>query len=139
MPADAIGALTSAPAAIAPRNRFAEISSDEFVRILVTELTSQDPLDPTDSSAILEQLASLRTIESQMSLQDQLETLILQHQVGQAGAMIGRVVEGLDPNNDAVAGQVVAVRVVNGQAMLELDTGRELPMDRVTRIMQPVG
>lgn len=117
-------------------NGFGELSTGEFVNVLIEELTNQDPFQPQDSGALLEQLSSLRNIESQMMLQEQLEALVLQNQVTMAGGLIGKAVRGLTEDNDAIDGLVTAVRVDDGKATLELDTGRTLPMDRVTRIFE---
>ena len=130
------GAANTAAAA-APAggsNAFAELESTDFVRILVEELSNQDPFEPNDSAAILEQLSSLRSIESDISLQGQLENLVLQNSIGQAGALIGREVEGLSLENDIVRGTVTSVRVVDGETEVQLDTGDSLPLDRVTEI-----
>lgn len=115
-------------------NQFAAIETADFIRILVSEMANQDPFNPQDSAALLEQLSSIRNIESQLVLQDKLETLVLQNQISVAGNLIGRMVTGLDANNDTVQGMVQAVRVQGGRAILELDGGASLPMDRVTRI-----
>ncbi|MEX2672953.1 MAG: flagellar hook capping FlgD N-terminal domain-containing protein [Phycisphaeraceae bacterium] len=134
---DMLGAnQASAAAAGGERNKFAELSSEEFMKILVTELTTQDPMEPNDSAQILEQLSSLRNIESQMDLQDQLQNLVLQNQVSQASGLIGNMVRGLNEQNDRVEGVVTSVRVSEGNAMLELDTGQRLPMSRVEMISQ---
>lgn len=114
--------------------RFGELGSDEFIKILMTELTNQDPLSPNDSKAILEQLSSLRNIEGQLSLQESLESLVSQNQIAQAGGLIGKSIEGLDTENKKVNGIVTSVRIVDGAAVLELDSGKSLPMDRVTNI-----
>ena len=116
------------------RNAFANLESGEFVNILVKQLTSQNPTKPEDSSKILEQLSSIRNIESQMQLQEQLESLVGQNQVSRASGMIGKVVEGLDRQNNEVSGEVTAVRVKDDEAVLELDTGKRLSLDRVTMI-----
>jgi flagellar basal-body rod modification protein FlgD len=141
MSAAAIGGVsTSAAAAQTPgSSRLAELNSTEFIKVLITELTNQDPFAPNDSQAILEQLSSLRNIESQLSLQKQLESLVLQNQIAQASGMIGKLVEGLDTQNNQLTGNVTSVRVVDGKAILELDTGKALPMDRVTRITDSSG
>ena len=135
--------------------RFGELGTEDFIKVMMSELSNQDPFNPQDSSALLEQLSSLRNIESQLALQQQLENLveqneqntasqlsmqqqlssfILQNQLTTAGGLIDKFAVGLDANNAAVVGQITSVRVQDGQAMLELDTGRVLPMDRVTRI-----
>ena len=48
---------------VAP-NAFSELTSEEFVKIMFTELSNQDPLKPSDSSALLQQMSNLRSIQS---------------------------------------------------------------------------
>ena len=128
------GAAAATPAAAASRGAFGELTSEEFVRVMISELSNQDPFQPQDSSALLEQFSSLRNIESQLSLQDQIGALVLQNQIAGAGGLIGKLVAGLDGSNDAVSGLVTSVRIEDHTVMLELDTGKTLPMDRVTQI-----
>ena len=85
---------------------------------------------------MLEQLSSLRNIENQLSLQQQLEALVLQNQIAFAGGMIGERVEGQSALNDAVDGVVTAVRVQEDKAILEIDSGQTLAIDRVTGIIE---
>lgn len=118
---------------------FEDITTDEFLEILLTELTNQDPLQPTDTQAMIEQLSALRSIESETALQESLETLVLQNNISQAGSLLGKVVEGLTAGGDKVSGLVTSVRVVDGSAELELDTGRSISIDRVTQIAEANG
>jgi len=128
------GAIGGTSSAATTSNAFAELSSEEFINILVAELSNQDPLEPQDSSALLEQLSSLRNIESQMSLQDQLEDLVNQNQLAMAGGMIGKMVSGRDSFNQEVEGIVTAIRVEDGKAILELDSAKTMPIDNVLRV-----
>ena len=91
-------------------------------------------------------ICSLRNIESQLSLQQQLEELVtqnkdsqvlfqeqlgdlvLQNQVSAAGGLIGKLVSGVDDINRAIEGLVTSVRVQDGKTMLELDSGATLSM-----------
>ncbi len=134
--ASTLGATASGTSRPAPTNRFAELSSEEFIKVLFTELQNQDPLKPQDSSKMLEQLSSLRNIESQMSLQEQLKDLVKQNQVAAAGGMIGKVVQGLDGGNNQIIGLVTAVRVTDEGVMLQLDNGHQLDMSRVSAITE---
>jgi len=131
-----IGAINNAASQASGANGFSEMTSEEFVKVMLAELTNQDPLEPNDSSALLEQFSSLRNIESQLSLQESLESLVLQNQVAVASGMIGKVVEGLNASNNRINGQVMSIRVVDGEAVLELDTGQTLNIDRVTRVTE---
>jgi len=136
MSAASIGGIASAGQIGGQANAFADISSDQFIKIMITELANQDPLEPQDSAALLDQLSNLRNIESQLSLQDNLKTLVLQNQIASAGGMIGKTVDGLDGNNNKVTGLVKSVRVEGDNVVLELDTGKSVAMDRVTAITQ---
>ncbi len=118
-------------------NRFADLKSQDFIKVMLAELSQQDPFEPADSAALLEQLASLRNVESQLDLQNKLESLVLQNQVAVAGGMIGLQVSGIGSASGEVSGIVTSVRVQDGEALLELDTGQTLAMDRVTRIDRP--
>lgn len=157
MATEAIGSTTNSSQTIS--NGFASLSSEQFIKVLVTELTHQDPFQPQDSSKILEQLSSLRNIESQMSLQEKLgklvdqstsgqqslleslQTLILQNQLTAAGAMIGKLVQGVVAGTGgevkSVSGLVTSVRAQDGQVLLDLDSGEALPMDQVTLVTNP--
>ena len=133
MSAGAIGGAVAGTGG-AEQNGFAHIKTADFIKVLISELANQDPFEPQDSAALLEQLSSLRNIESQLSLQEKLEALVLQNQIASAGGLIGRMVSGLDGANDQVEGVVTSVRVAGGNVILELEDGSALPMDRLTRI-----
>lgn len=136
MSAGALGGLTStlAGGAAAPTGGFADLSSEQFIKVLLTEMSNQDPFQPQDSAALLEQLSSLRNIESQLKLQEQIENLVLQNSVTAAAGLIGKEVEGLGPGNDTVSGVVASVRIADGKAVLELSSGKTLSISNVTRI-----
>ncbi len=135
MSAGAIGGLASAQLPSKPTNNaFGELSSEEFINILVTELTQQDPFEPNDSAAILEQLSSLRNIESQISLQDQLKTMVDQNAISSASGMIGQLVKGLDANNQAIEGIVDSVVIENGNPILKLSDGKRIEASRITDV-----
>lgn len=136
MSAGAIGGATTGATSNTGSAGFADLDSNEFMKILLSELSNQDPLKPQDSSALLEQLSSLRNIESQLSLQKQLENLVLQNGLSSAAGMIGKEIEGLDSFNDEVSGVVTSVRVENGKAILELSSGKSLSIERVTSIRE---
>ena len=131
-----VNGITGNSTSSAPTNRFADLSSEEFMRVLFTELQNQDPLKPQDSSKMLEQLSSLRNIESQLTLQRDLKALVTQNQIASAGNLIGKLVQGLDDANNQVIGQVTAVRVEGEDVLLQLDTGQQLNMRRVTAIAE---
>ena len=74
---------------------FSSMKSEDFVKIIFTELQNQDPFQPNDSAALLEQLNSIRSIESDMQMTRQLESIVFQNQLAGAGNLIGRYVQGM--------------------------------------------
>ncbi len=130
---DAISALAptdSATQAGAP-NAFGALNSEQFIKIMFTELANQDPLKPNDSAALLQQMSSLRSIQSDIDLSAKLETLVTQNQLAGAGSLIGRTVTGLDDQNNRVSGLVASVSRTSNGPVLNLDSGGRLRFDRV--------
>lgn len=113
---------------------FASLKSEDFIKVLLSELSNQDPFEPQDSGALLEQLSNIRNIESQQALQDKLESLVLQNELSSASGLIGKTVVGHDARGREVQGQVTSVRVEAGSAILELDTGAAIPIERLIEI-----
>ena len=114
---------------------FGGMDSEEFVKIIFTELQNQDPFSPNDSSALLEQLNSIRSIESDMALTSQLESIVFQNQLAGASNLIGRYIQGMAPGGNRVDGQVISV-IRQGDAIgVELDTGWVIDVDQVELIV----
>lgn len=134
-----ISALSSTTATASTGNAFADMSSEEFVNVLINELQNQDPFNPQDTSALLEQLSTLRNIEAQMSLEDSLGDLVLQNQVASAGNLIGKLVAGNSTGGSNTEGLVTSVRVIEGKVYLELDNGLTMNMNNIHTITEATG
>lgn len=123
------GSTTPAP------NGFSDLNSEDFVKIIFTELTNQDPLQPSDSKALLEQLSSLRSIQSDMDLSKRLETLVTQNQLSSATGLIGRLVSGVTDRNERIADFVVSVSRTADGAYLNLRAGSRMALDNVDEVI----
>lgn len=123
------GSPSSAP------NGFSALSSEDFMKIIFTELQNQDPMKPNDSSALLDQMSSLRSIQSDMDLSRQLQTLVTQNQLASAGNLIGEFVTGLTFGNQRASGWVVSISRTADGPILNLDNGYRLPFDNVDEIV----
>ena len=129
--------VDSSPLAPPPlKSRFNDMSSEEFMKIIFTELQQQDPFKPNDSSALLEQLNSIRSIESDLQMGEKLESIVFQNQLSSAGGLIGKRVGGLSTENTRVAGPVKSVSRVGDQIGLLLHNNWVIPMDNVEYIDQ---
>ena len=113
---------------------FSSMQSEDFIKIIFAELTNQDPFEPSDSSAILEQLSSIRSIESDLDLTKRLEALVFENQLASASNLIGKGVSGLSTTNGTVSGKVTSVFRSGDHVVLELDSGWYMPIDGVLEI-----
>ena len=116
---------------------FSQMTSEDFIQVIFTELANQDPFQPNDSAALLEQLGSIRSIESDMQLSTKLESLVFENQLSAATSMIGKFVGGLTPEGMRVGGNVLSVVRQGGEIAVELDSGWFLPLDGVETVIDP--
>jgi len=116
---------------------FSSMSSADFIRIMFTELANQDPFAPSDSSALLEQMNSIRSIESNIDLMERLDTLVFENKLSSAANLIGKEIQGLTPDGLRVEGAVTTVRRFGDDVLLELANGWRLSIDNVETIHQP--
>ena len=134
--------MTAMPVSTAPSQNHItssknQLKTDDFIKMMLTQLQNQDPLEPAKNQELLAQMSQIGQLQSANQLQDTLKSLTLQNQLGSAGNMIGKLVQGVDSNNDNVVGLVDSVRVENNQVFLELDSGKTLPMGNVIAIANP--
>src|SRR3954454_24779921 len=108
MAVDSVSSLATSGSSQTP-NAFSSLSSDQFMKIMLTELSKQDPLKPNDTSALLQQMSSSRTIQSDVDLSTKLDALVAQNQMSSAGTLIGKTISGIDASNTRVTGVVASV------------------------------
>ena len=111
-----------------------ELKTDDFIKLMVTQLQHQDPMEPAKNQELLAQMSQIGQLQSSTTMQEMLKGLSLQNQIGSSGQLIGKMVSGLDAQDEQATGLVSSVRVRDGQVYLELDNGKTLRMDRVTAI-----
>jgi flagellar basal-body rod modification protein FlgD len=116
------------------QNKGLNLQAQDFIKMMITQLQNQDPMDPAKNQDLLAQMSQIGQLQSSTQLQDSLKGLVLQNNIGSAGNLIGKSVQGLDDNDKPVSGLVNSVRVQQDQVYLELDNGNSLSMTRVTSI-----
>jgi flagellar basal-body rod modification protein FlgD len=133
---------TSAIGAAAPATQqrgLAGLASEDFFKILVTEMQNQDPFAPSDSSDLISQVSQIRTIEQSDALTQTLNLLTQQQRMGGSTGLIGKYVQAIvtdSDGNDMVCQGVVTSVFFNadGSAVLELDSGQAILASDVVRV-----
>ena len=96
-------------------NTLSSLSSGDFLQLILTEMTKQDPLQPNDTNALLQQLSAVRSIQSDMDLSTNLQALVSQNEFAAAATLVGKTISGLDENFNRVTGEVKSIsRTMHG-------------------------
>jgi flagellar basal-body rod modification protein FlgD len=111
-----------------------DLKAQDFINMMVTQLQNQDPTKPADNAQLLSQMSQIGQLQANNTLTDSIKGLVLQNQIGSAGNLIGKSVEGIDDELNTVKGIVNSVKVQKDGVVLELDNGKQLPIAGVTNI-----
>lgn len=123
---------TSSPNTIQSSKK--QMKTEDFIKMMIVQLQHQDPMEPAKNQEIMAQMAQVSALESSAQLRSTLTGLATQNQIGAAGNLMGKVVQGLNADNDLIEGVVLAVRIDKDGAYLQLDNVAELPLENVTAI-----
>ncbi len=88
-----------------------DVDLNDFLKLMLTELQNQDPLNPTDNAALLQQVGQLRSISSNDQLVTTLKGFSNTQELTTASSLIGKTVKGLDIGAKDVSGEVTSVSV----------------------------
>jgi flagellar basal-body rod modification protein FlgD len=111
-----------------------DLKAEDFIKMMITQLQNQDPTSPAKNSELLAQMSQIGQLQSSTTLTEGIQSMVLQNQIGSAGNLIGKTVEGLNDNDKPVDGIVNSVRVEGKSVVLELDNGNKLQLGRVTSV-----
>lgn len=132
---DAISA--SASGSSAGTSAFSALSSEDFTKIILQELSRQDPLQPSDTSTLIQQLSGLRSIQSDMDLGDKLQDLVRQNEFASATTLLGSRVTGRSIDNLDVEGVVKSVVRSSYGAVVTLEDSTRMLVSDIDQIVRP--
>ncbi|MFQ3610554.1 MAG: flagellar hook capping FlgD N-terminal domain-containing protein [Fimbriimonadales bacterium] len=98
----------------------------QFLRLLIVELTSQNPMDPVKDRDFLAQMAQLNTAQ-------QMERMGQVFNTFQAVNLIGREVEAVLANGNRLTGKVESVQTSGGKVFLKIEN-QTVPFESVRSI-----
>jgi flagellar basal-body rod modification protein FlgD len=135
MAVNLIGGVTS-PSTSNLNLQAAGIGQEDFFRILVTQLSFQDPLKPIDNQEFIAQLAQFTSLDQTRQVNERIDTLLTIQSVSQSIGLIGRTVEVTTPGGQVV-GAVTTLNFQQGQPFITVQTtdGRSLvglTLDQIT-------
>lgn len=93
-----------------------------LLRIILTQLTYQDPLKPMDNFEFVSQLAQFSQLQQSQTLNDQITNLLAAQAAMQGTSLLGRTVDYTNPAGATLSGIVKAVSFTSGQPQVSIQT-----------------
>jgi flagellar basal-body rod modification protein FlgD len=137
IPATTSSTSAAANAAYANRIPVRTLNQNDFLKLVVAQMTSQDPLNPQKDSDFVAQLTQFTTLEQTKTMQSDISELRAQQEFLQADATLGRVVSLENSNGVVTTGVVSSIQVEAGTPKLVVN-GQAHDMTELVSI-QPAG
>jgi flagellar basal-body rod modification protein FlgD len=107
--------------AAAPASAPLGLDFQSLLKIILTQLTYQDPLKPMDNFQFVSQLAQFSQLQQSQSLNDQIGSLLSAQSATQATGLLGRTAD-FPSGPGIVSGVVKAVSFASGQPQVTIET-----------------
>jgi flagellar basal-body rod modification protein FlgD len=99
-----------------------ELGKDDFLKLLITQMTHQDPLEPLKNEEFIAQMAQFSSLEQMTNISSGIDNLQQFQMVGAVG-LIGKDVVSYDETGVEKAATVKAVHFEEGKVVLETTEG----------------
>ncbi|WP_081756654.1 flagellar hook capping FlgD N-terminal domain-containing protein [Gorillibacterium massiliense] len=113
------------------------LGKDDFLKILVAQLSNQDPMQPMEDKEFIAQMAQFSSVEQMYNITSELKTL--RQSIGLSPALIGKSVAWNDTNTNGTTtektGVVEGIRFKSGLQYAIID-GKDVSIDQLTRIWE---
>ena len=117
-----------------------QLGKDAFLRILVTQLQNQDPLEPLQDREFISQMTQFSSLEQITNLSKSLTRFVdfqMSGSIAQQSHLIGqkvhweRVIDGMSFKGQGI---VKALSMKNGELTIELDNNHKISLADIHRI-----
>jgi flagellar basal-body rod modification protein FlgD len=113
------------------------LSEQDFLNLLVTQMTQQDPLNPETNEDLLSQMVGFSTLASNTTTQTDMGQLATGQTFSEATALIGSQVNlQVDANGDTTQGIVSGVDASSGTAQIVVN-GQSYSLSQVLSVIPP--
>ena len=85
-----------------------ELGKDDFLKILITQMSNQDPTSPLENTEFIAQMAQFSSLEQMTNMSQSFEKLSAMIHTSEAASILGHTVE-LDVGDTTTSGIVEAV------------------------------
>jgi flagellar basal-body rod modification protein FlgD len=98
---------------------------EDLLKVLLTELTHQDPFKPLDNKDFMGQIAQFAALDSTQQLNSNIEQLVALQAVNQTVGLIGHTVTATTDSGASITGKVIALALTNGVPRMTVSVGTQ--------------
>jgi flagellar basal-body rod modification protein FlgD len=109
------------------------LGQDDFLKILVTKLSTQDPMNPQQDSEFIAQMAQFSTLEQSKTMSADIAMLKAQQEVLTANGLIGRTVTVSQNDKKVAQGTVTSIAMNEGAPEVVIN-GKNYSLEDVSLI-----
>jgi len=140
---DALSAIqnTSKNPRLAPENEqsssgSATLQMEDFLQLLTSQISNQDPLEPMKDTEFISQMANIASLEQMQQFSKGFESFADSHQEMVAQAYLGRDVE-VKSGSNTIKGVVDSVERSNENGISVLVNGKAYSPDEIVKVSLP--
>ena len=140
---DAISTIqnTSKNPRLAPENEqsssgSATLQMEDFLQLLTSQISNQDPLEPMKDTEFISQMANIASLEQMQQFSKGFESFADSHQEMVAQAYLGRDVE-VKSGSNTIKGVVDSVERSNENGISVLVNGKAYSPDEIVKVSLP--
>jgi len=112
------------------------LNQDDFLKLIVAQMSAQDPLQPVDDTQFIAQMAQFSTLQATTSMQQSIAQMSNDQQFLQANGLIGRSVSLLDSNGAQISGTVSSVLMTSGTPQIVVN-GQPYDLSTLLTVSEP--
>ena len=126
------------PSATRDQTASGRITHDEFLQLLVMQLTNQDPLKPMEDIDFLGQMAQIQALDEQIAMTKMMQSVRLDMQLQSTSSFIGKNIswfaQDLAGNPVTHTGTVDRVIIENDTVYVQLTNGVRVEADKIWQV-----
>ena len=107
-----------------------KLDKDAFLQLLVAQMKYQDPLEPTDNTEYVSQLASFSSLEQMQNMNESLSTMSMASDLQRASNLVGNFAS-VKVGTNTITGKVDSVEYKDGTAYLSIE-GNKYPLSSLS-------
>jgi flagellar basal-body rod modification protein FlgD len=132
-PTTSTSGTSSSSSSTASASGFNNLTTGDFMQMLIAELENQDPTNPMSNQDLLTQLSTMSQLQSTQDLDTALQANTNSQQLATASSFIGKTIQGTDSSNNPVTGVAQQAVLQNGTAFVGVGNSL-VPLANITAV-----